>query len=59
MDTRQARERIAGAIADLLSRPGFERLLDQANCHRPPSQTIRLIGHWNPDHRRWDFSVRF
>lgn len=59
MDTHQARERLAAAVAELLGRPGLERLVDQANCHQPPSQTIRLIGHWNPDHRRWDFSVRF
>jgi hypothetical protein len=59
MDTRQARRRLADTITDLLSLPCLLRLVDQANCHRPRSETIRLIGHWNPDARRWDFNVRF
>ena len=59
MDTLQARQRIAGAIAELLSRPGLQRLVELANCHQPPSQTIRLTGHLDPDARRRDFNVRF
>ncbi len=59
MDTRTAREQVAGAVAALINQPGFERLVAQANCHRPPSPTLRLVGRWNPEARRWDFSLRF
>lgn len=59
MDSLHARQRLASAVADLLSRPSLGRLVNLANCHRPRSETIRFIGHWNPEAQRWDFSVRF